>query len=330
MASELRIPIVATTRSDGKGKTKNKTPDQVHREDIMNHEDAFFHTNIVMSACVRKFPHASFVSWLRFSLKTSRPKTLTLTRTYIDGVWDEKNNDKTPATFLLFTCEVQSMREFRARKIKLEIDFRNVDDQSGNRPLANPTIVSRGPEIIERFHKIPVLHKREHGIKGVLEGSAVVKPGITLHHISSQEYERQYFAEAKSGVRHASPIDHRYVKVWWVYTENSKGADGVAPGFRIAVLLKRENDSKFQGQVSITEFDAGWRYPGAVAWHDFWSERDPDAEADKVIDPINFDPTMPEPIMPKWLTGVDRKQLVELQTEGGIDKKYARVWGVDL
>ncbi|KAH7008025.1 hypothetical protein EDB80DRAFT_871856 [Ilyonectria destructans] len=299
MALELRIPIVATTRSDGEGKTKNKNPTQAHREDIMNHEDAFFYTNIVMSACVH-------------------------------GVWDEKNNDNTPATFLLFTCEIQSMREFRARKIKLEIDFRNVDNQGGKLPYANPTIMSRGPNIIERFHKIPVLRKREHGVKGTLEGGAVVKPGIALHQVSSQEYERQYFAEAKSGVRHASPTDHRYVKVWWIYTENSKGVEGVVPGFRIAVLLKRENDSPFQGQVAITEFDTGWRYPGAVMWHNLWSERDLDAEEDKIIHPINFDPTLPDPTIPKWLTGVDRKQLVDLQTETGIDKKYARVWGVDL
>jgi hypothetical protein len=329
MASELRIPIVATTRSDGKGKTKNKTAEQVHREDIMNHEDAFFHTNIAMSACVRKFLHA--FSAFRLSL-FSRDVSAEVAdpHPYLDGFWDEKNNDKTPATFLLFTCEIQSMREFRARKIKLEIDFRNVDDQGGERAFANPTIVSRGPEIIERFQKIPVLRKREHGVKGALEGGSVVKPGITLHQISSQEYERPYFAEAKSGVRHASPTDHRYVKVWWIYKENSKGAEGVAPGFRIAVLLKRETDSPFQGQVAITEFDAGWRYPGAVAWHDFWSERDPDAEEDKIIDPINFDPTVPNPIMPKWLTGVDCKQLVDLQSETGIDKKYARVWGVEL
>lgn len=84
MALELRIPIVATTRSDGEGKTKNKTPTQAHREDIMNHEDAFFYTNIVMSACVRKFARASSVFYLSAflsSLETSRPKMLTHTRT---------------------------------------------------------------------------------------------------------------------------------------------------------------------------------------------------------------------------------------------------------
>ncbi|UNI23918.1 hypothetical protein JDV02_009709 [Purpureocillium takamizusanense] len=299
MATELRIPIVATTRSDGKGKTKNATPDQVHREDVMNHEDAFFHTNIVMSACIH-------------------------------GTWDEEHNDKTPATFLVFTCEVQSMREFRARKIKIQIDFRNVNNEDGSLRPANPTIVSRGPEIIERFQKIPVLRKSEHGIRGAIDGGTVVKPGVTLHQISSDEYEKPYFAEAKSGVRHASPTDHRYVKVWWIYTENSKGTGGVAPGFRVAVLLKRDNNSPFQGQFAITEFDAGWRYPGAVVWHDFWSGRDPDAEEDKIIHPINFDPTKPEPVMPKWMAGVNCKQLVELHTETGIDKKYARVWGVDL
>ncbi|KAJ6444912.1 Histone deacetylase HOS3 [Purpureocillium lavendulum] len=301
MSSEAqrRILIIATARSDGKGKTKNTTPGQVHREDVMNHEDAFFYTNIVMSACVH-------------------------------GVWDLKNNDKTPATFLLFTCEIQSMREFRARKIKLQIDFRNVNNEEGGHPPANPTIVSRGPEIIERFQKVPVLHKRERGAKGAVEGGTVVKPGITLHQISSEEFERPYFAEAKSGVRHASSTDHRYVKVWWIYNENRKVSNGVAPGFRIAVLLKRANNSPFQGQFAITEFEAGWRYPAAVAWHDFWSERDPEAEEDKIIDPITFDPGEPGPVMPKWLSGVDDNQLVELQTETGIDKKFARVWGVDV
>ncbi|KFA46531.1 hypothetical protein S40293_09875 [Stachybotrys chartarum IBT 40293] len=329
MALELRIPVVATTRSDGKGKTRNATPQQVQREDIMNHEDAFFHTNIVMSACVREFAHAASVLCSALFYRGLSAEDANCGRN-VDGVWDEKNNDKTPATFLLFTCEIQSMREFRARKIKLEIDFRNMDDQGGQRPFANPTIVSRGPEIIQRFNKMTVLHRRERGVQGALEGAAVVKPGINLHQISSQEYERQYFAEARSGVRHASSTDHRYVKVWWIYAENSKGVEGVAPGFRIAVLLKRENDSPFQGRFAITEFDAGWRYPGAVVWHDLWSERDPEAEDDKIIDPINFDPTLPSPIMPKWLTGVDPNQLGDLQTESGIDKTYARVWGVDL
>lgn len=53
-------------------------------------------------------------------------------------------------------------------------------------------------------------------------------------------------------------------------------------------------------------------------WHNLWSKRNLDAEEDKTIHPINFDPTLPDPIIPKWLTGVDRKQLVDLQTETGI------------
>jgi hypothetical protein len=299
MALELRIPIVATTRSDGKGKTKNETPEQIHRRDIMNHEDAFFHTNIVMSACVH-------------------------------GVWDKENNDPTPATFILFTCEIQGMREFRARKIKLQLEFKNVRHDDGKQPLANPTIVSRGPEVIKRLDKLSVLRRRERGVAGSLEAPVMVKPGITLNQLNIEEYQKQYFAEAKSGVRHASSTDHRYTKVWWIYTENSKKAEGVAPGFRIAVLLKRDNNSPFQGQFSITEFDAGWRHKGAGIWHDLWSERDPEEEEDRIIDPINFDPASSDCVMPKWLTGVEPTQLADLQTETGIADKYARFWGVEL
>ncbi|KAK0610014.1 hypothetical protein B0T17DRAFT_621292 [Bombardia bombarda] len=258
-AQAFRIPIVATTYSDGQGKTKNVTPDQIHRQDVMNHEDVFFYTNVVMTACIH-------------------------------GIWDEKSADETPATFLLFTCEIQSMREFRAREIQLQMIFSNVDDLGGQRPPANLTIISRGPEIIERFNRIPVRHMRERGIEGTLGADTIVKPGINLHQVSSQEYERQYFAQATSGIRHASNTDHRYVKVWWTYKENSKEVEWVPPGFRIAVLLKRENKSPFQGQFTIAKFDAGWRHAGAASWHKFRREQDPEAEEDTIIDPISFDP----------------------------------------
>ncbi|KAI1817759.1 hypothetical protein GGS20DRAFT_531645 [Poronia punctata] len=300
MAVEMRIPIIATPRSDGQGKTKNSTPEQVHRTDVINYEDAFFYIYIAMTACIH-------------------------------GVWDEMNHDMTPTTFLLFDCEVQSLRKFRAKKIRLEINFGNVDDLGGKRPRANPSIVSRGPEVIRRFHQVPVLRKREVGLQGSIEAGHLIKPGIAIHRISTQEYEKQYFAEARSGIRHASPTDHRYVKVWWIYTENKKGAEGVAPGFRIAVLLKRENDSPFQGQVAITQFDAGWSFAGARALHNFWSERgSSDVEEDKIIDPINFDPTVQDQVRPAWMVGVDEKNLGALQTSAGIDKEYARIWGVDL
>ncbi|KAI2620370.1 hypothetical protein GGS26DRAFT_594986 [Hypomontagnella submonticulosa] len=298
----LRIPILATPRNDGEGKTQNKDPNQIHRRDILNREDAYFHTNIEMTVCIH-------------------------------GVWDKKNNDMTPASFIVFTCEATSLHEFKTRKLKLEVDFVNVegdtDGTDSQRPMSNMSIVARGPQVISRYNKTKVSMRRERGVDGEIGADVIVKPGINLHQLSSQEWEAQYFEEAKSGVRHASSTDHRYTKVWWIFTENRKSRAGVSPGFRIAILLKRETNEPFKGHVAITEFDAGWRHKGAVAWHDFFSKKDPEAEKDNVIDAINFDPTA-NPIRPKWLNNVDADQLGDLETEAGIDKQYARVWGVDL
>jgi len=293
----LRIPILPTDRSDGEGKTRNSTPGQVQRTDIINKEDAYFHTNMEMTVCIH-------------------------------GVWDAKNGDNTAATFIVFSCDITSLHEFRVQKMKLEINFANVADPTGQRPLSNPNIASRGPKTIQRYDKILSTKKKEKGIAGELGADVLIKPGIKLHLISGEEYELPYFAEVKSGWRHASSVDHRYTRVWWIFTENRKSRAGVSPNFRIAVLLKRQNDSPFQGNVAVTEFDAGWRHKGAQAWHDFFSERDPEAEEDKIVDVINFDPTAPA-LRPSWLTGVEASQLCDLETETGIDKRYARVWGVD-
>ncbi|KAI1373539.1 hypothetical protein F4677DRAFT_429211 [Hypoxylon crocopeplum] len=292
----LRVPILATSRSDGEGKTQNKEPNQIHRRDILNREDAYFHTNIEMTVCIH-------------------------------GVWDEKNNDMTPASFIVFTCEVTSLHEFKTRKLKLEVDFANVADSE--EPPSNMSVVARGPQVISRYNKTRVSLRRERGVEGEIGADVAVKPGIKLHQLSSQEWETQYFEEAKSGVLHASSTDHRYTKVWWIFTENRKSRAGVSPGFRIAILLKRENNEPFKGNVAITEFDAGWRHKGAVAWHDFFSKKDPEVEKDNIIDVINFDPT-DSSIRPKWLQNVEANQLGDLETEAGIDKQYARVWGVDL
>ncbi|KAM3509126.1 hypothetical protein MY11210_006465 [Beauveria gryllotalpidicola] len=292
----LRIPIFPIARRDGQGRTKNSKPDQPHRTDVLNAEDAFFFMDIQMTVCIH-------------------------------GFWDEPKGDRTPASFVVFTCEIQALGEFRARKMKLQVDFLNAEQSGPNpQPLSNPSIISRGPKIIQRFNKVGVTHKRERGIEGELGADAVVvKPGIKLHQVDSQEYERQYFEEARSAVRHASNTDHRYTKVWWTYTENKKAKGGVSPGFRVAVLLKRENDSPFIGQVKVAEFDAGWRHKGATTWHDFLGKADPE---DWAIDPIHFVPG--QQVRPSWLKGVEANNLADLETESGIDKQYARVWGVDL
>ncbi|TGJ82709.1 hypothetical protein E0Z10_g6062 [Xylaria hypoxylon] len=160
----------------------------------------------------------------------------------IHGVWDKKNNDMTPASFIVLTCEVTSLHEFKTYKLKLEVDFVNATDNTdgtdGQRLMYNMSIVARGPQVISRYNKIKGSMKRERGVTEEIGADVIVKPGINLHHLSNQEWEAQYFEEAKSGELKDNMLERRYL----YETERERYLDRLTP----VVAFERRLDDRLR------------------------------------------------------------------------------------
>jgi hypothetical protein len=155
-----------------------------------------------------------------------------------------------------------------------------------------------------------------------LQGSGgPVAPSAGVNASRENQYKRNYFGEVKSGKEHVSNADHRFSKVWWDYEQNKHKKDGVSPGFRIAVLLKRENDSPFKGLFSVKKFSGGWKYDLEEKWNNYRGKTVPD-----IVDPVNFDPLQPS----LGGKGVVKDRLGDLAGDEGIGPHWAWIWGLDL
>ncbi|KAF4626454.1 hypothetical protein G7Y89_g11704 [Cudoniella acicularis] len=280
----LSIPIFDSGRHDGEGKSRNVTAAEIQRTDITNRNDGLFHIDVSMVTCVH-------------------------------GVWS--GEDRTPASFIVFHCEINSLEDYYVKKVKLQWEF--VNDQVS--APSNPTIAARGPHLVRKYNSSDVDHHDEIGIDAGIEAETIVNPGLNFHWNGAKDYKKQYFETARSGVEHASEKDHRYTKAWWIYTQNKQTKQGISAGFRIAVLIKRQNDSPFKGLFTLIEFDAGWKYKAAIGWKDFFAKRPPNVD-----DPVNFDPTV-ERVGGK---DIDKDALGALKTDTGIGREYAWIWGVDV
>lgn len=278
------LSIFDSESHDGEGKSRNEPGTQIQRTDITNRNDGLFSIDVAMVTCVH-------------------------------GVWSTK--DRTPTSFIVFNCEFSSLEDFYVRKVRIQWEF--VNDLI--LPPSNPTIAARGPHLIRKYNPSEVDYHDEAGFEAGIEAGAIVKPGVKFHWTGGKDYKQQYFETAQSGWNHASETDHRYTKAWWMYKQNSQAKQGISPGFRVAVLLKRVNDSPFQGLFTLTEFDAGWKYKMATGWKSFFAKQPPNID-----DPVNFDPSA-EQIGGE---GIDKDDLGALKTDAGISSRHAWVWGVDV
>jgi hypothetical protein len=135
----------------------------------------------------------------------------------------------------------------------------------------------------------------------------------------TESHQQQYFEKVESNRRFNDEED-RHHSVWWRFRQNQSQKSGVVPGCRIAVLVKRSNNTGFDGVFRITEFDAGWR-------HDTYSRVKEFFGSSKTIDdPVHFNPALD----PFGGEEINRYALGSLATNEGIPKEHAWIWGVDI
>jgi hypothetical protein len=284
-----KVPIFETWPHDGDGKSQNTTPYQKERPDIKNWKNSKFHIDVEMVTCVH-------------------------------GTWSEI--DPTKASFIVFQCEFMGREDHIVEEVNVQWEF--VNDSSALGPPSNPSVAARGPHISRIYNPDEVNTTDNFGANAAVSGTAgPVTPSAGINASRTNQFKRDYFGEVKSGKEHVSNTDHRFATVWWDYKQNKHKKDGVSPGFRIAVLLKRDNDSPFKGLFSITRFNGGWKYRVEEAWNKYWGRTVPD-----IVDPVNFDPDPTRP--PLGGKGVVKNKLGELASEEGIGPKWAWIWGLDV
>jgi hypothetical protein len=280
-----KVPILETWANDGDHKSQNQPPDQKQRSDIKNWKNSKFHIDVEMVTCVH-------------------------------GTWSDA--DPTKVSFIVFQCEFIGRNEHIVHAVNLQWEFVN----EPNTPPSNPSVAARGPHISRIYNPDEVTVTDSYGGNIALQGSGgPVAPSAGVNASRENQYKRNYFGEVKSGKEHVSNADHRFSKVWWDYEQNKHKKDGVSPGFRIAVLLKRENDSPFKGLFSVKKFSGGWKYDLEEKWNNYRGKTVPD-----IVDPVNFDPLQPS----LGGKGVVKDRLGDLAGDEGIGPHWAWIWGLDL
>ncbi|KAK1499515.1 hypothetical protein CCUS01_00240 [Colletotrichum cuscutae] len=217
--------------------------------------------------------------------------------TCVHGVW--KEHDLTPTTLLIFRCSfVAKHGNHRLKSITIRWKFVNDSDKSAK--PSNPDIRAVGPY----FRKVDESQDQEEG-------------------------ERKFKTDIGAGAAGTSWTDYnekerRNEAVNWRFTQNSKKDLGVAPVFTTAILIRRQNDARFDGIFEITDFDTGAL---SQTWKFIF--RGPKNEDD----PIHFNPKAAD-ILPLYEGNqkdpVNKKALGRLAKPGGISREYAWIYGVDL
>ncbi len=288
----LSIELFDTGRADGEGKTRNETPGQVHRAMITNRNNGLFRIDVKMETCIH-------------------------------GEWAK--DDPTPASFMVFQCEVNSLEEYRVRKLKLRWEFVNGEGTPGQEP-ANPAIEALGPHLTRRYNRSLVNHQVEKEGEVGLEGAeaAPIKPVAKMRLNFSKEFEKHYYEEVQAMADPPDGNTQRRTRAEWLFKQNSQLNEGIVPAFRVAVLLKRKTNAPFQGLFTLTEFDAGFRYKLAESWDDFYHSREPNVD-----DPVNFVPGKDD-VGDRDLIKEVKHSLGQLKSEtGGVDQQHAWLWLVD-
>jgi hypothetical protein len=113
-------------------------------------------------------------------------------------------------------------------------------------------------------------------VKGIKIGS------LQFGHGSSSEHEQKYFERGRAG-RH---FEHgKATLVWWNLVHNTNQGAEITPQFRIAMLVERKSNSKFQAEFNIAA-RGGFGYK-IQELKDKWLYKT------AMDDPVIFDPTRP-------------------------------------
>ncbi|KAH7157943.1 hypothetical protein B0J13DRAFT_543145 [Dactylonectria estremocensis] len=129
--------------------------------------------------------------------------------------------------------------------------------------------------------------------------------GFTWGRDNASTHEQKYFEQGRAG-RH---FDHgRANVVWWNLVHNKSQGSEVTPQFRVAILVERKSDNKFEADFKIAA-KGGFGYK-IQQLKDKWLYRT------AIDDPVIFDPKK-EPMGD--LEGVDANELGKLKKRERLD-----------
>ncbi|GAW11523.1 hypothetical protein ANO14919_008700 [Xylariales sp. No.14919] len=228
---------------------------------------------------------------------TSSFKVQALLSACIHGTLDP--HTKTPASLIVVDYQLEAMDGmFTAATTTFTFTEYTGPDRKGNEPASVPSVIAYGP--FEYFAKLNqstatkrTKNTQELDIKPEVAGVGFGGPRFA--HESEFSHEQRYFERGRAG-RH---FEHgRAHNVWWNLEHNRSQRLSITPKFRVAMLVERKSDSKFQADFKIAAH-------GGIGYviqelKDRWLYRT------AIDDPIIFDPS--KKAMGD-LVGVDSTQL---------------------
>ncbi len=154
---------------------------------------------------------------------------------------------------------------------------------------SNPNVVAYAPFTQPRRWNFSTADKTSRNTIEADVGADAppAKTEMKASHESEMSYAQKYFDEGKAG-RHYHEGTKRYHKVWWNMIHNSSQKEGVAPTFRVAILVKRTSmTAKFKATFNIVvKGDVSYELSKTV---------DKFLRRTVIDDPVNFDPAA-EPV----------------------------------
>ncbi|KAI0469387.1 hypothetical protein F4859DRAFT_516319 [Xylaria cf. heliscus] len=228
---------------------------------------------------------------------TSPFKVQALLSACIHGTLDPVS--KTPASLIIVDHQLEALDGvFTSATTSFTFTEYTGPYRTGDEPASAPAVLAYGPfEYLAKLHQTTATetstHTQELEIKPEVSGVSLGGPRFA--HEGGSTHEQKYFERGRAG-RH---FDHgRAHNVWWNLVYNRSQKLSITPKFRVAMLVERKSDSKFQADFKIAA-RGGFGYV-IQELKDRWLYRT------AIDDPIIFDPSK-EPMGD--LVGVDATKL---------------------
>lgn len=207
--------------------------------------------------------------------------------TCVHGILNNSSNPKVRASLIVLEYQLKCLEpQSSFESIHTKLTFRENSTKGTHEVPSRPHVKQTEPfSTSERWDvTTEVVASDSH-----LEGTAGVGFGpVTLEGTAGggreSAHEQLHFIEGDTG-RHFNKDTQVYDEAWWNIVQNQSQKHGVPRNFRVAVLLERSSDAKFEATFAL-EVHAGFRYAASKAWN--WLRGR--AQGD---DPIVFDPAQP-------------------------------------
>jgi hypothetical protein len=230
---------------------------------------------------------------------TSLYKVQALLTACIHGTLDSVH--KTPASLIIVDYQLDALEEgsmFTSANTSYTFSEYTGSHEVGNEQASSPSVLAYAPfEYMTKLNQstadIQSKNSQTFQINPQMSGISIAN--IQFSHEGGSSHEQKYFERGRAG-RHFS--NGRAHIVWWNLVYNKSQKLSITPKFRIAMLVERKSDSKFQASFKI----AARGGIGYMVQHlkDRWLRKT------TIDDPIIFDPAK-QPI--GELQGIDPKNL---------------------